>query len=78
MIRASYTGKPHRWHGAIKFGDATAWACPHTHRNRDQGSDHAGRSAMECSRGALREARCIVAGVRSFVAFAMARGTRAA
>lgn len=54
--RATYTGKSGLWHGAIKVGSTVVWKCEHSHRNRDQGSRFAGRSACDCATSALRYA----------------------
>lgn len=54
--RATYTGQSGLWHGAIKVGSSVVWKCGHNHRNRDQGSNFAGRSACECANSALRYA----------------------
>lgn len=53
MACATYTGRSGLWHGAIKAGKKVVWTCGHNHRNRDQGSKFAGRSACGCAKSAL-------------------------
>ena len=45
-MRATYTGGPGNWKGAIRDGKGLVWVCPHIHRNRDAGREE---SARQCS-----------------------------
>ena len=46
-MRATYTGGPGNWKGAIRDGKELVWVCPHIHRNRDHGYEVA---AQVCAR----------------------------
>lgn len=51
-MRATYTGSPGNWKGAIRDGTELVWQCPHIHRNRDHGYEVA---AQVCARTYLMD-----------------------
>lgn len=47
--RASHTGGPGGWIGAIRIGRAIVWECGEMHQNRDKNGYFAGESAHSCA-----------------------------
>lgn len=54
--RATYTGSPQAWSGAIKLGKRVVWKCGHRHHNRDQGGYTWGTAACGCANSVLKVA----------------------